>query len=105
MRGIEKTRKHEIGIRTAFVSLPNSPEALCVFGKWKKRAKNHAKKGLDSPVTIKQETLEKKEQRISHVNRPESASSLFNLTDRLSIFSYLLSSNRVRWYRIIMRTF
>ncbi len=31
--------------------------------------------------------------------------SLFNLTDRLQIFSYLVTSNRVRWYRVIMRTF
>ena len=33
------------------------------------------------------------------------SSSAFNLTDRLQIFSYLVSSNRVRWYRIIMRIF
>ncbi len=33
------------------------------------------------------------------------SSSAFNLTDRLQIFSYLVSSNRVRWYRIIMRVF
>ena len=32
-------------------------------------------------------------------------SSIFNLTDRLQIFSYLVSSNRVRWYRVIMRLF
>jgi uncharacterized protein (TIGR02677 family) len=31
--------------------------------------------------------------------------SVFNLTDRLQIFSYLVSSNRVRWYRVIMRVF
>jgi uncharacterized protein (TIGR02677 family) len=29
----------------------------------------------------------------------------FNLTDRLPIFSYLVNSNRIRWYRVIMRTF
>lgn len=34
-----------------------------------------------------------------------SSSSAFNLTDRLQIFSYLVSSNRIRWYRVIMRTF
>jgi uncharacterized protein (TIGR02677 family) len=34
-----------------------------------------------------------------------SPSSVFNLTDRLQIFSYLVSSNRVRWYRVIMRFF
>jgi uncharacterized protein (TIGR02677 family) len=34
-----------------------------------------------------------------------SSSTIFNLTDRLPIFSYLVTSNRVRWYRIIMRTF
>jgi len=34
-----------------------------------------------------------------------SSSSLFNLTDRLQIFSYLVTSNRVRWYRVIMRYF
>ncbi|MBV9711317.1 MAG: DUF2397 domain-containing protein [Ktedonobacteraceae bacterium] len=33
------------------------------------------------------------------------SSSAFNLTERLQIFSYLVSSNRVRWYRIIMRVF
>jgi uncharacterized protein (TIGR02677 family) len=32
-------------------------------------------------------------------------SSAFNLTDRMQIFSYLVSSNRIRWYRVIMRTF
>src|SRR3984893_13613165 len=31
--------------------------------------------------------------------------SIFNLTDRLQIFSYLVTSNRVRWYRVIMRFF
>src|SRR5712691_3511361 len=34
-----------------------------------------------------------------------SSSSAFYLTDRLPIFSYLVTSNRVRWYRIIMHTF
>jgi len=33
------------------------------------------------------------------------SSVIFNLTDRLQIFSYLVSSNRVRWYRVIMRLF
>jgi len=42
-----------------------------------------------------------------HVEHSENiaAPSLFNLTDRLQIFSYLVSSNRVRWYRVIMRIF
>src|SRR3989454_11425686 len=31
--------------------------------------------------------------------------SIFNLTDRLPIFSYLVNSNRIRWYRVIMRVF
>src|SRR6266853_1265077 len=31
--------------------------------------------------------------------------SIFNLTDRLPIFSYLVNSNRIRWYRVIMRIF
>ncbi|HEX9131892.1 MAG TPA: DUF2397 family protein, partial [Ktedonobacteraceae bacterium] len=31
--------------------------------------------------------------------------SIFNLTDRLPIFSYLVNSNRLRWYRVIMRVF
>jgi uncharacterized protein (TIGR02677 family) len=31
--------------------------------------------------------------------------SIFNLTDKLSIFSYLVNSNRIRWYRVIMRVF
>ena len=34
-----------------------------------------------------------------------SATSAFNLTDRLPIFSYLVNSNRIRWYRVIMHTF
>src|SRR5205823_10511852 len=35
----------------------------------------------------------------------EVSSSVFNLTDRLQIFSYLVNSNRIRWYRVIMRYF
>ncbi len=31
--------------------------------------------------------------------------ALFNLTDRLTIFTYLVNSNRIRWYRVIMRVF
>jgi uncharacterized protein (TIGR02677 family) len=31
--------------------------------------------------------------------------SIFNLTDKLPIFSYLVNSNRIRWYRVIMRIF
>src|SRR5690348_4344765 len=31
--------------------------------------------------------------------------SIFNLTDRLPIFSYLVYPNRTRWYRVIMRAF
>src|SRR3989442_4190501 len=31
--------------------------------------------------------------------------SIFNLTDRLPIFSYLVNSNRIRLYRVIMRVF
>ncbi len=31
--------------------------------------------------------------------------SIFNLTDRLPLFSYLVNSNRIRWYRVIMRVF
>src|SRR5947209_6037268 len=34
-----------------------------------------------------------------------SSPSIFNLTDRLQIFSYLVTTNRVRWYRVIMRFF
>lgn len=34
-----------------------------------------------------------------------SPSGIFNLTDRLHIFSYLVAANRVRWYRVIMRFF
>src|SRR6266566_7062402 len=34
-----------------------------------------------------------------------TSSSIFNLTDRLQIFSYLVTSNRVHWYRVIMRFF
>jgi uncharacterized protein (TIGR02677 family) len=33
------------------------------------------------------------------------SASIFNLTDRLPIFSYLVNSNRIRWYRVIMRIF
>src|SRR5437016_3057073 len=34
-----------------------------------------------------------------------ASSTVFNLTDRLPIFSYLMTTNRVRWYRVIMRIF
>src|SRR5437868_12892578 len=34
-----------------------------------------------------------------------SAPSVFNITDRLPIFTYLVNSNRIRWYRVIMRVF
>ncbi len=34
-----------------------------------------------------------------------STASVFNLIDRLPIFSYLVNSNRIRWYRVIMRFF
>src|SRR5436305_6811489 len=34
-----------------------------------------------------------------------AATSAFNLTDRLPIFTYLVNSNRIRWYRVIMRVF
>ena len=34
-----------------------------------------------------------------------SSTSAFNLIDRLQIFSYLVNSNRIRWYRVIMRIF
>src|SRR5712692_1482447 len=34
-----------------------------------------------------------------------ASTSAFNLTDRLQIFSYLVNSNRIRWYRVIMRVF
>lgn len=41
------------------------------------------------------------------INTTESivSTSVFNLTDRLPIFSYLIGSNRVHWYRVIMRVF
>ena len=32
-------------------------------------------------------------------------STVFNLTDRLPVFSYLVTTNRTRWYRVIMRHF
>src|SRR2546430_17088555 len=38
-------------------------------------------------------------------NEDLPAASVFNLTDRLPIFSYLVNSNRIRWYRVIMRVF
>src|SRR5207247_9705779 len=34
-----------------------------------------------------------------------SSPSVFNITDRLPISSYLVNSNRIRWYRVIMRYF
>jgi uncharacterized protein (TIGR02677 family) len=39
------------------------------------------------------------------MNNDENTTSAFNLTDRVQVFSYLVSSNRTRWYRVIMRTF
>src|SRR5260370_27615438 len=38
-------------------------------------------------------------------NEGISPTSIFNLTDRLPIFIYLVNSNRIRWYRVIMRVF
>src|SRR6266699_472252 len=38
-------------------------------------------------------------------SEPISSASVFNFTDRLPIFSYLVSSNRIRWYRVIMLFF
>src|SRR5437764_7574283 len=35
----------------------------------------------------------------------ENILSPFNLTERLQIFTYLVNSNRIRWYRVIMRVF
>src|SRR5258708_13321764 len=34
-----------------------------------------------------------------------STSTIFNLVDRLPIFSYLVNSNRIRWHRGILRFF
>src|SRR5256885_7860313 len=42
---------------------------------------------------------------IATVDERLSAPSVFNITDRLPIFSYLVNSNRIRWYRVIMRYF
>ncbi|HYT33585.1 MAG TPA: TIGR02677 family protein [Ktedonobacteraceae bacterium] len=42
---------------------------------------------------------------ITPASEPFSTLSIFNVTDRLPIFSYLVSSNRIRWYRVIMRFF
>ena len=39
------------------------------------------------------------------MNSNESTISAFNLTDRVPTFSYLVSPNRTRWYRTIMRAF
>lgn len=39
------------------------------------------------------------------MNNDENTTSAFNLTDRVQIFSYLVSPNRTRWYRVIMRAF
>lgn len=39
------------------------------------------------------------------MNNDESTTSAFNLTDRVQVFSYLVSPNRTRWYRVIMHTF
>src|SRR5438445_7097300 len=42
---------------------------------------------------------------IATVDERLSSPSVFNITDRLPIFSYLVNSNRIRWYRVIMRFF
>src|SRR6266550_2236504 len=42
---------------------------------------------------------------IATVDERLSSPSVFNITDRLPIFSYLVNSNRIRWYRVIMRYF
>src|SRR2546421_10762525 len=42
---------------------------------------------------------------IATVDERLSSPSIFTMTDRLPIFSYLVNSNRIRWYRVIMRFF
>src|SRR5256886_14563655 len=42
---------------------------------------------------------------IATVDERLSSPSVFNITDRLPIFSYLVNSNRIRWDRVIMRYF
>src|SRR5947209_13227232 len=42
---------------------------------------------------------------IANTDEHLSSPSVFNLTDRLQIFSYLVNANRIRWYRVIMRYF
>ena len=42
---------------------------------------------------------------IANTDEHLSSPSVFNITDRLPIFSYLVNSNRIRWYRVIMRYF
>lgn len=58
-------------------------------------------------VIEQQNTLQNGTDASSSVGTDSSfaASGIFNLTDRIQIFSYLVSSNRVRWYRVIMRLF
>ena len=58
-------------------------------------------------VIDQQDTLQNGQETRAGVGIDNNFPSLgiFNLTDRLPIFSYLVSSNRVRWYRVIMRLF
>lgn len=42
---------------------------------------------------------------ISAASESLSSQTVFNFTERLPIFSYLVNSNRIRWYRVIMRFF
>jgi uncharacterized protein (TIGR02677 family) len=69
-------------------------------------ANRQSKNTIDSQE--KEETLFLPEDSNPGANAPTerlSSSSAFNLTDRMALFSYLVNSNRIRWYRVIMRFF
>jgi uncharacterized protein (TIGR02677 family) len=68
---------------------------------------NNNSVGITSPIGQSNQIGSSNEQNLGTpaVSEDITSSSVFNLTDRLQIFSYLVTSNRVRWYRVIMRFF
>lgn len=66
---------------------------------------NSSENGVGS-VQIEQDISSQNGHRLSvSGDAGELTLSAFNLTDRLPVFSYLITTNRVRWYRVIMRFF
>ncbi|MDQ2903946.1 MAG: DUF2397 domain-containing protein [Chloroflexota bacterium] len=61
----------------------------------------------DNPINIYREVIERENgaTRADASSEGSSSVSAFNLTGRIQLFSYLVASDRVGWYRTIMRAF